>query len=98
MKTIREILEEKKASILELEKFLYANPEIEMEEYKAKEKFIELLEKEGFEVEKAIEGLPTDLVAHKSNGEGPSIGRCAEYDAVPGPGDGCGRSMTGERN
>ena len=35
MRTIREILEEKKASILELEKFLYANPEIEMEEYKA---------------------------------------------------------------
>ena len=95
MKTIREILEEKKASILELEKFLYANPEIEMEEYKAKEKFIELLEKEGFEVEKDIEGLPTAFVAHKSNGEGPSIGICAEYDALPGLGHACGHNLIG---
>ena len=95
MKTIREILEEKKASILELEKFLYANPEIEMEEYKAKEKFIELLEKEGFEVEKDIEGLPTAFVARKSNGEGPSIGICAEYDALPGLGHACGHNLIG---
>ena len=81
MKTIAEILETKKADMRELEKFLYDNPEIEMEEFKAKEKFIELLEKEGFEIEKDIEGLPTAFVAHKSNGEGPSIGICSEYDA-----------------
>ena len=84
MKTIHEILEDKKASILELEKFLYDNPEIEMEEFKAKDKFVELLTKEGFEIEKDIEGLPTAFVAHKTNGEGPSIGVCAEYDALPG--------------
>ena len=69
MKTIQEILEEKKDSILGLEKFLYANPEIEMEEFRAKAKFVELLEKEGFETED-VEGLPTAFVAHKSNGEG----------------------------
>ena len=85
MKTIAEILETKKADMRELEKFLYDNPEIEMVEFKAKEKFIELLEKEGFEIEKDIEGLPTAFVAHKSNGEGPSIGICSEYDALPGP-------------
>ena len=45
MKTIQEILEEKKDSILGLEKFLYANPEIEMEEFRAKAKFVELLKK-----------------------------------------------------
>ena len=95
MKTIAEILETKKADMRELEKFLYDNPEIEMEEFKAKEKFIELLEKEGFEIEKDIEGLPTAFVAHKSNGNGPSIGICAEYDALPGIGHACGHNLIG---
>lgn len=95
MKTIAEILETKKADMRELEKFLYDNPEIEMEEFKAKEKFIELLEKEGFEIEKEIEGLPTAFVAHKSNGEGPSIGICSEYDALPGIGHACGHNLIG---
>lgn len=95
MKSIREILESKKDSILELEKFLYANPEIEMEEFKAKAKFIELLEKEGFEIERDIEGLPTAFVAQKSNGEGPRIGICAEYDALPGLGHACGHNLIG---
>ena len=95
MKTIAEILETKKADMRELEKFLYDNPEIEMEEFKAKEKFIELLEKEGFEIEKDIEGLPTAFVAHKSNGEGPSIGICSEYDALPGIGHACGHNLIG---
>ena len=40
MKTIAEILETKKADMRELEKLLYVNPEIEMEEFKAKENFL----------------------------------------------------------
>ena len=46
MKTIAEILETKKADMRELEKFLYDNPETEMDVFKSKEKFIDLLEKE----------------------------------------------------
>lgn len=95
MKTIAEILETKKADMRELEKFLYDNPEIEMEEFKAKAKFIELLEKEGFEIERDIEGLPTAFVAHKGNGDGPRIGVCAEYDALPGIGHACGHNLIG---
>ena len=40
--------------------------------------------KENFTIEKNIEGLPTAFVAYKNFGEGPSIGICAEYDALPG--------------
>ena len=94
MKTIQEILEEKKDSILGLEKFLYANPEIEMEEFKAKAKFVELLKQEGFETED-VEGLPTAFVARKSSGEGPRIGICAEYDALPALGHACGHNLIG---
>ena len=86
MKKISDILELKKTAIRGLEKFLYDNPEIEMEEFKAKEKFIELLRRENFIINKEIEGLPTAFVAHKSSGDGPSIGIVAEYDALPGMG------------
>ena len=95
MRTIAEIIENKKESILELEKFLYNNPEIEMEEFKAKDKFIELLTKENFTIEKNREGLPTAFVAYKNFGEGPSIGICAEYDALPGMGHACGHNLIG---
>ena len=95
MKNITEILETKKDSILELEKFLYNNPEIEMEEFKAKEKFITLLRRENFTVESDIAGLPTAFVAHKSSGAGPSIGIMAEYDALPGMGHACGHNLIG---
>lgn len=95
MKNITEILETKKDSILELEKFLYNNPEIEMEEFKAKEKFITLLQRENFTVESDIAGLPTAFVAHKSSGAGPSIGIMAEYDALPGMGHACGHNLIG---
>ncbi|MCD7953450.1 MAG: M20 family metallopeptidase [Synergistaceae bacterium] len=95
MKNIAEILETKKASILELEKFLYNNPEIEMEEFKAKEKFITLLRRENFTIESDIAGLPTAFVAHKSSGAGPSIGIMAEYDALPGMGHACGHNLIG---
>lgn len=95
MKNITEILETKKDSILELEKFLYNNPEIEMEEFKAKEKFITLLQRENFTVESDIAGLPTAFVAHKSSGAEPSIGIMAEYDALPGMGHACGHNLIG---
>ena len=66
-----------------------------MEEFKAKEKFIELLRRENFIINKEIEGLPTAFVAHKSSGDGPSIGIVAEYDALPGMGHACGHNLIG---
>lgn len=95
MNKIDSILNEKKESILQLEKFLYNNPEIEMQEFKAKSKFIELLTNEGFTVEQDIDGLPTAFVAYKSNGTGPSIGFVAEYDALPEIGHACGHNLIG---
>ncbi|MDD2556503.1 MAG: M20 family metallopeptidase [Bacteroidales bacterium] len=95
MNNIQHLLEEKKTSILELEKFLYNNPEVEMNEYKAKAKFIELLEKENFCIEEDIPNLPTAFVAYKSRGNGPAIGILAEYDALPGIGHACGHNLIG---
>ena len=53
-------------------------------EYKSCAWYVERLRAEGFEVEEGSGGMPTAFCATWSNGEGPTIGGYAEYDAVPG--------------
>ncbi|MGH7540843.1 MAG: amidohydrolase, partial [Gemmatimonadota bacterium] len=48
----------------------------------------ELLEREGFRVERGVAAMPTAFVAEFTHGEGgPVIGVLAEYDALPGVGN-----------
>jgi aminobenzoyl-glutamate utilization protein B len=71
----------------------------------------ELLEKEGFKVERNVGGMPTAFVATAGSGS-PVVGIMAEYDALPGlsqkpnetkkdpekegaPGHGCGHNLLG---
>ena len=53
-------------------------------EYKSSAAYIDLLEKEGFQVEKGSGEMPTAFLATWSQGQGPVLGTYAEYDAVPG--------------
>ena len=53
-------------------------------EYRSAAWYVDLLRREGFEVEEGSGGMPTAFCATWSNGEGPTIGSYAEYDAVPG--------------
>ncbi|MGR3565750.1 MAG: amidohydrolase [Heliomarina sp.] len=53
-------------------------------EYKSAKWYVERLRAEGFTVEEGSGGMPTAFCAEWSNGEGPTIGGYAEYDAVPG--------------
>ena len=53
-------------------------------EYKSAEWYVKRLREEGFEVEEGSGGMPTAFCATWQNGEGPTIGGYAEYDAVPG--------------
>lgn len=53
-------------------------------EYRSASWYVEQLRKEGFEVEEGSAGMPTAFCATWKNGEGPTIGGYAEYDAVPG--------------
>ncbi|MCX7304160.1 MAG: amidohydrolase [Hyphomicrobiales bacterium] len=53
-------------------------------EYESSAWYIDLLRKEGFEVEAGSGGMPTAFAARWTNGPGPTIGMFAEYDAVPG--------------
>ncbi|MCP4389413.1 MAG: amidohydrolase, partial [Gammaproteobacteria bacterium] len=53
-------------------------------EYKSSAWYIERLRAEGFTVEAGSGGMPTAFCAEWQNGDGPTIGGYAEYDAVPG--------------
>ncbi len=53
-------------------------------EYKSAAWYVDRLKAEGFEVEAGSGGMPTAFAAEWSNGDGPTIGGYAEYDAVPG--------------
>ena len=53
-------------------------------EYRSAAWYVALLREQGFEVEAGSGGMPTAFCATWSNGDGPTIGSYAEYDAVPG--------------
>src|SRR5690606_25570295 len=57
--------------------------EVGYKEYKSSALLQELLEKNGFSVERGVAGIPTAFVASYGSG-GPVIGILAEYDALPG--------------
>ncbi len=59
----------------------YAEPA--WREYRSAESYVELLENEGFNVERGSGGMPTAFVASYGKGD-PTIATYAEYDAVPG--------------
>lgn len=52
-------------------------------EYKSSKWYVQRLRKEGFSVEEASGDMPTAFCATWKNGDGPTIGGYAEYDAVP---------------
>jgi aminobenzoyl-glutamate utilization protein B len=85
--------------------------EMGLEEFKSSRLLADLLEKNGFRVERGVADLPTAFVASWGSGK-PIIGILAEYDALPGlsqkaatptrqemtpggPGHGCGHNLFG---
>ncbi len=53
-------------------------------EYRSAEWYVTRLRAEGFEVEEGSGGMPTAFCAQWTQGDGPTVGMYAEYDAVPG--------------
>ncbi len=62
--------------------FDYAEPA--WREYRSAEWYVAKLREEGFSVEEGSGGMPTAFCARWRNGDGPTVGFYAEYDAVPG--------------
>lgn len=90
--TARATLEGVHPELVELSHRIYQNPELGYEEVQAAEWLTDVLEGNGFEVQRGFGDMPTAFVA--SAGSGPlHVAICAEYDALPGVGHACGHNV-----
>lgn len=93
---LSQLFENYKNEFVELNEYLYNNPELGLQEFKACAAHTTILEKYGFNVTKNFAGLETAFQASfKNSTEGPRIAILAEYDALPGIGHGCGHNIFG---
>ena len=82
--------------LCEISDYIYKNPELGNQEYKAAEVLTSFLKEHNFEIEKGLLGIETAFRAiYDSKKEGPTIGYLCEYDALPKIGHGCGHNMIG---
>jgi amidohydrolase len=77
-----------------ISRYLYENPELGDQEYKAVKLLTDYYAKNGFAVESPIYGLDTTFRAvYDSKKEGAHIAFFCEYDALPQIGHGCGHNL-----
>ena len=97
MKTkIMDEIENIKEKLWEINDYIYYNPELGCEEFKAVEKLTSFLAEHSFKVDINIANSETAFKAvYDSNIKGPTIAFLCEYDSLPGIGHGCGHDMIG---
>ena len=89
-------LEKLKVQLWEINDYIYHNPELGNQEFKAVEKITSFLKENKFTVETGILNNPTAFKAvYESKIPGPSVAFLCEYDALPEIGHGCGHNMIG---
>ncbi|KIA75540.1 aminoacylase 1-like 2 [Aspergillus ustus] len=82
------------SALRELNRDIHSHPETAYEEVYAHERLSGFLEDRGFSVTRHAYGLDTSFEAEFATGEGgPLVIFCAEYDALPGIGHGCGHNL-----
>ncbi|MCR5402643.1 MAG: amidohydrolase [Butyrivibrio sp.] len=77
------VIEEKKDMIFDVSDKIWDFAELSLAEYRSCDLYCDVLEKEGFEVEKGICTIPTAFSGSYGSGR-PVIGILAEYDALSG--------------
>ena len=76
-------IESRKELICNVADHIWEYAELSLQEFKSAVLYCEVLEKEGFHVEKSISGIETAFSASYGSGR-PVIGILAEYDALSG--------------
>ena len=76
-------IESRKELICDVADHIWEYAELSLQEFRSAALYCEVLEKEGFRVEKGISGIETAFSASYGSGE-PVIGILAEYDALSG--------------
>ena len=92
MDAARRAIDDVAPDLIELSHFVHAHPELGYEEFESAEAVARAAERAGFDVERAIAGLPTAFRATKGTGE-LNVVFCAEYDALPDVGHACGHNI-----
>ena len=77
-------IDNKMGDLSDWHQLIFEHGETAWREYRSCAWYVDLLRAEGFEVEAGSGGMPTAFCAEWRNGDGPTIGGYAEYDAVPG--------------
>lgn len=83
------------ADVMALNDSLAKNPEIGGEEYESSKKMVELLRKNGMEVEYPFDGIATAFFAKINPEKANRAALLVEYDALPGVGHACGHCASG---
>ncbi|MEU4691427.1 amidohydrolase [Actinoplanes sp. NPDC023714] len=78
--------------LIGLSRSLHDEPEVAFAEQASAAKLADLMRSAGFKVSEEVCGLPTALTAVYGEGE-LTIGLCAEFDALPEIGHGCGHNV-----
>ncbi len=80
------------SELREISHWMYANPEVALEERAASARLASFLDGIGFAVEHPAYGLETSFAANVGT-TGPRVVVCAEYDALPDVGHACGHNI-----
>jgi amidohydrolase len=91
---IQAFVDQKATELVDLSQKIHQAPELGYEEQQSAAWLTDFLEKNGFEVERGVAGMPTAFKAVYGRGA-PVIAFMAEYDALPGIGHGCGHNIIG---
>lgn len=80
---IQKYINSKKDTLINVSKFLWDNPETSFNEFKSSNYLCEVLESEGFEIERNVGNIKTAFVGTFGK-SGPVIGFLGEFDALSG--------------
>ncbi len=91
---VRREIEQAMPTLTGLSDWMYANPELGLQEHEASQRITDIIAEYGATVQKGVAGMPTAFVADLPAGNpGPRMAILAEYDALPEVGHGCGHNI-----
>jgi len=88
----REAIEARRTELTSLSHFIHEHPELGYHEYESAAAVADVLEANGFSVERGVASLATAFRATKGSGA-LRVYFCAEYDALPVVGHACGHNI-----
>ncbi len=89
---LRDAIQRREAALLEMCRYIWANPELGLKEVKACEVQTRFLREAGFRVTTPFAGLDTAYCASRGSGD-VTFAFVAEYDALPEIGHACGHNL-----